>query len=179
MTRILMAMAFLASVVVFADEPSDVLDSQQTALEYPTLIKRLEKRDRNNNLTCGVVIRCKLPTEKECRVQYQSEKTPGIFTVVYDSGSSQVKRGKNGELKVDGKVGNDVRQPAAGMTAPTMSYRWEIDGQLSYDDGKKLFTYVQKQKTDSVKATFNGKTQDGGSFGLDDITHCAGMMQIN
>jgi hypothetical protein len=177
MTRFILALAFLISVPAFSAD-DDVLDSAQIASDYPTLIKRAEKRDRNNDLVCGLVIRCKLPTEKECRVQYKSEKVAGVYSVIYAPGSSQVKRGKNGSLQVGGTFGGDVRAPQSGISAPIMSYSWEVDGQLSYDDSKKLFTYTQKQKTASVKATFNNQTQDAGSFGLNDITHCAGMIQI-
>ena len=177
MIRFAMALAILAAVPSFADD--DALDSAATASDYPTLIKRLEKKDRNGALVCGLVIRCKLPSEKECRVQYKSEKvTDGIYTVAYAPGTSKVTRGKNGSLKFEGSFGGDNRAPQAGIPAPTLSYAWEVDGELKYDDGQKLFTYNQKEKTKQVKATFNGRTDDASGFGLPDVTHCAGMIQI-
>jgi hypothetical protein len=178
MMRSILALALLVSMPALAAD-EDVLDSADTASIYPTLIKRVEKKDRDGKLLCGVVVRCKLPSEKECRVQYKSEKvTDSIYTVAYGPGTSQVKRGKNGSLEVKGSFGGDTRAPAPGIPAPSLTYAWEVDGKMSYDEGQKLFTYQQKQSTKSVKSTFNGSTNDAGGFGLPDVTHCAGMTQI-
>src|SRR5207253_431925 len=100
MMRFTLALAILVAMPAFAADDEDVLDSAAVATEYPTLIKRAEKRDGQQELVCGIVIRCKLPNEKECRIQYKSElATDGIYSVVYGTGTSQVKRGKNGSLE--------------------------------------------------------------------------------
>jgi hypothetical protein len=170
-------LASLSAAIAVADD--DVLDSDSVRTEYPTLIKRLEKRDRDGKLVCGLVIRCKLPSEKECRMQYVSELIPdGVYTVAYDAGTSQVQRGHNGSLNVKGTIKNDVRKPVPGMPAPTMIYSWDITGSLNYDDSKKLFTFVQKQSVNQANAILNGKSYGTQGFDVDDIAHCSGAVQV-
>jgi hypothetical protein len=179
MTRLfVVALAFLAySVPAFSYE-EDPLDSPAVAGAYPILIKRTEKRDRNNNLLCGMVIRCLLPTEHDCRTQFKSEKDGNVYSVVYAPGHSDVKRSDKGSLSVQGWMAGDTRLAPPGVPAPIMDFVWDITGQLSFDQATGLFTYTQKQKATGVTASMLDQTIEAGGFSLKDITYCAGMMQV-
>jgi hypothetical protein len=177
MTRIVLALAFLVSVPAFSDD--DPLDPAQIQNAYPTMIKRAEKRDRSDNVICGIVVRCLGADEKECHLQYKSEIDNGFYSVVYASHTSQVNHGSNGSITVKGKFANDVRIPAPGVPAPTMTYVWEIDGQLNYDENKKVFNFTQKQQANTVTASYASQTQGEDPFYLNDVHPCSGMIQIS
>ena len=156
----------------------DVLDPPAIAARYPYLIKRTERRDVNQSLSCGVVIRCSLPNDEDCHVQYKSGKDGDVYSVTYSPGHSSAKQGSDGSLLVSGNMVDDVRAPQPGLPAPLMSFVWQITGNLSYRSNTRLFDYTQKQSAIGVTATTFNQNVEAQGFKLPDLELCTGMLQI-
>jgi hypothetical protein len=156
----------------------DVLDPPAIAAQFPYLIKRTERRDANQALSCGVVVRCSLPNEVDCHVQLLSAKDGGVYSVIFSPGHSSVKRGNDGSLSVSGPMVDDVRAPQAGMPAPLMSFVWLVTGNLTFNSKSHLFDYVQKQSAIGVTATLYHQDVEAQGFKLPDIAHCSEMLEI-
>jgi hypothetical protein len=177
MTRFILVLSFLIAAPALAEV--DVLDSPALNDEYPYVVKRLEKRTSDGALICGLVVRCKLPDERDCRMQYKSEvATDSIYVTAFDDGTSSVSRKGNGSLLVTGAFSNDKRAAQPGFSAPAIEYTWGLKADVKYDKAKKTFTFKQQQGTLVHRATFNNEVQDVKKFVLKSVTHCTEMTQL-